>query len=144
MGDMGDYWRDVQASNKQRKILNLEAAELFDWGPISWTKHTDYHWSTYIGAPKLDFWPSTMKWTFREKRYHGDCQKLVNFIRNRIRESGGPYERGDADAYYGRRPHPRKKVGTQEVDLTNDRDIALFWLGYEENPTGKKDYGDAT
>lgn len=59
-----------------------------------------------------------------------------------------PYDRGDADAYYGRKPSPHKYVtdkdnpkSSKRVELTDDNEIAAYHAGYSSGDTGTKDYG---
>lgn len=56
------------------------------------------------------------------------------------------YERGDSDAYYGRRdtrPHIWNDGTGREV-ITEDQmtpdEIAAYWRGYDENPSDRKDW----
>lgn len=53
-----------------------------------------------------------------------------------------PYQRGDSDAYYGRRPVPHKwldDLGRRDETLTTD-EIREYRRGYEENPSDRKDW----
>lgn len=61
-------------------------------------------------------------------------------------ENGSPYDRGDADAFYGRKKKPHYYKGSV---LTGPRvnhndmqphEVAAYHAGYRENPSGKKDY----
>lgn len=59
---------------------------------------------------------------------------------------GDPYDRGDSDAYYRRSPTPHK--WTFPVDWRHERvedltpeEVREYWRGYEENPSGSKDWG---
>lgn len=63
--------------------------------------------------------------------------------------SGGPYDRGSADSYYGRKFSPHKivddpdssvKGARKRVPLTDPSEIAAYEAGYRENDD-KKDYG---
>jgi hypothetical protein len=60
---------------------------------------------------------------------------------------GGPYDRGSADAYYGRprRPHYFKDAtySSEEVLAAHmiQGEIDAYHAGYEGNQTGEKDYG---
>jgi hypothetical protein len=66
--------------------------------------------------------------------------------------SGGPYDRGAADSYYGRDPRPHKivpytgadgvKGQMQKVPLTDPAEIAAYKAGYSENDD-RKDYGES-
>jgi hypothetical protein len=66
---------------------------------------------------------------------------------------GGPYDRGAADAYYGRASKPHKVVPytgadgvkgqMQKVALTDPEEIAAYEAGYSEAEFGEKDYGES-
>ena len=57
------------------------------------------------------------------------------------------YDRGDSDAHYFRPPDPHIRIGNpglpytyiSEADMTPE-EIAAYWSGFDENPTGKKDW----
>jgi hypothetical protein len=58
--------------------------------------------------------------------------------------AGSPYDRGDSDAYY-QRPNPRPHkwadpLGAQRIDDLTPAEIADYWRGHDENPSGKKDW----
>ncbi len=63
--------------------------------------------------------------------------------------SGGPYDRGVADSYYGRKARPHKMVPAsdgvkgqmQMVSLTDPKEIAAYNAGYSENDD-RKNYGE--
>ena len=49
-------------------------------------------------------------------------------------EPGSPRDRGRADAYYGRRVLPNKRIGARSTtDLTPD-EVEEYQAGYEESP----------
>ena len=66
---------------------------------------------------------------------------------------GGPYDRGSADAYYGRPSRPHKMVPytgpnavqgqMEKVELTDPAEIAAYKAGYAEEDD-RKDYGEST
>ena len=68
------------------------------------------------------------------------------------KSSGGPYDRGAADSYYGRDPRPHKivpytgadgvKGQMQKVPLSDPAEIAAYKAGYSENDD-RKDYGES-
>lgn len=71
-------------------------------------------------------------------------QKQVN--EEHDKSHNGPYDRGAADSYYGRKPNPHKWVenadGTNtKVALTDPKEIAAYMAGYRENDD-RKDYGE--
>lgn len=54
---------------------------------------------------------------------------------------GSPYDRGSADAYYGRRFNPHRYVGTERVAIEKGtEDWQAYHAGYVEED-GQKDYG---
>ena len=59
---------------------------------------------------------------------------------------GGAYDRGSADAWYGRPCQPHYYVGdsyfsdrVEESDM-NEAEIAAYMKGYEDGPHDQKDY----
>jgi hypothetical protein len=66
---------------------------------------------------------------------------------------GSPYDRGAADAYYGRKSRPHKiapytgpdavKGQMQLLPLTDPAEIAAYEAGYREAEFGEKDYGES-
>lgn len=63
------------------------------------------------------------------------------------RVHGGPYDRGGADAWYGRKPKPHKyPEGTYngaEVILEDPEEIKAYWAGYYntyDDPTARKEW----
>lgn len=64
-------------------------------------------------------------------------------INDLITSSDTPYQRGDADRYYGRPydPHKRGPGGVWIRDLTDD-ERAEYERGYYENPSDRKDWGE--
>lgn len=63
-----------------------------------------------------------------------------------IRVSGGPYDRGSMDAYYGRGPSPHRwedahtNAAPKRIPLTDPTEVAQYYLGYEEQDD-RKDWG---
>lgn len=93
MGDMGDYFRDWDAYKRAMKAARLQEAEKlsFDaWrgaGIPGWTKHTPYHWSRDLCGDRMDYWPSTGKWRWRKRTFHGTPYDTARFIANRENEA---------------------------------------------------------
>ena len=58
---------------------------------------------------------------------------------------GGPYDRGSADRYYGRRFNPHYFVGgthqTPEITDLKPEEIAAYQAGWDEE-TDRKDWGE--
>jgi hypothetical protein len=51
------------------------------------------------------------------------------------------YDRGDADAYYGRKAKPHKMVDGKRVeDDLSDEEVKDYHKGYSENPSGTKSW----
>ena len=55
------------------------------------------------------------------------------------------FDRGDSDAYYRRPPEPHIWLDSlgqgrvSEADMTEEQ-VAAYWRGYDENPSGEKDW----
>lgn len=79
MGDMGEYYRDMDKADKARKERNLTKAN-----PEGWTQHTEYHWSRDLNGKRLDYWPSRNKFQYGGKVICGDVN---GFIKNRIKDT---------------------------------------------------------
>ncbi|WP_126975548.1 hypothetical protein [Frigidibacter oleivorans] len=63
-----------------------------------------------------------------------------------IAPHGSPYDRGDADAYYGRRFRPHKwldDMGVEEATDLSVEEIEAYTAGFDDNPSGRKPWGDA-
>ena len=72
MGEMGEIWRALKASDARRKQKNLEKADL-----TGFTKHTEWHYSCALQGDRLDYWPTKNKWRWRNQNYHGDVQSFI-------------------------------------------------------------------
>lgn len=79
------------------------------------------------------------------KRYLAEYERAMEA---HDRSHNGPYDRGGADAYYGRQFRPHKWVEDPDnpgqmmkVDLTDPAEIEAYRAGYSEE-TGRKDYGE--
>jgi hypothetical protein len=65
---------------------------------------------------------------------------------NYDKRHGGPYDRGSADAYYGRECEPHYFTGatyrSTEVLKANmtEEEIAAYMAGYNETPFGLKEW----
>jgi hypothetical protein len=87
MGDMGDLFRDWEEMKRQERQQRLEIANASDLP--DWTKHTSYHWSRMVAGQRLNWWPSTARWSWGKKKngkpeiFYGRQDDLLNFIRNR-------------------------------------------------------------
>lgn len=80
MSEMGDMFREMRESNKRHRSEQLaRVSPKLD--SSEWTKHTDWHYSKYIGPDKLDFWPSTDKFMFRGKVYKGGLNKMKKVLK---------------------------------------------------------------
>ena len=77
MGDMREAFDEMKAADKERKRRNLERAESSE---VDWVEHTDVHWSTTLQGDRLDYWPSTTRFRWRNRSYQGGVE---GFIRKR-------------------------------------------------------------
>ena len=79
-----------------------------------------------------------------EKMIASDTPKVTED--SSTRKHLGPYDRGDADAYYGRRADPHKYIdlpngNRQRVKLTDPAEINDYMDGYKNGDSGQKDWG---
>jgi hypothetical protein len=65
---------------------------------------------------------------------------------NYDKRHGGPYDRGSADAYYGREVNPHYYLGdtyqspkVEKVDMTEE-EIAAYIAGYNATPFAQKEW----
>lgn len=77
-------------------------------------------------------------------------KELIPIDESVNRVHGGPYDRGDADAYYGRPFNPHKMVdngrgngGKVPEKLTDPEEIAQYKAGYQSGDSGTKDWGES-
>lgn len=80
MSDRDPIWDFMKQRSKDKfdKDRNhfLSEAHLSDDG--GWTKHTEYHWSRYIGDKRLDYWPSRKKFQYDGQVIRGDVYKFIS------------------------------------------------------------------
>lgn len=81
---MGDLFRAMHAEQKIHKENRLKRASDL----IGWTKHTEYHWSRLLNGAKLNWWPTTNRWSYgmqgnRPMMHYGPQDALLAFIINR-------------------------------------------------------------
>ena len=57
---------------------------------------------------------------------------------------GSPYDRGTADSYYSRPPHPHKNNGANKEYNLTDAERVEYMIGYSDNEENgaKKDWGE--
>jgi hypothetical protein len=65
---------------------------------------------------------------------------------NYDKRHGGPYDRGSADAYYGRECEPHYYTGdtyqspkVEMIDMTEE-EIAAYMAGYNDTPFAQKEW----
>lgn len=93
MGDMGELfraWNEHKQKAKFRNLSNAKAAlDVFQEMPY-FTMHTEYHWSLWLDkddpTTRVDYWPSTNKWRYRNRNTQGNVQSFMGWISNRMRE----------------------------------------------------------
>ena len=69
---MGDVFKSMKEADKERRVNNLENADL-----SGFTRHDTYHYSCYLQEKRLDYWPSKNKWMWKGKIYHGKVQEFI-------------------------------------------------------------------
>ena len=128
MGDMGDVFREWDRQKKERREANLD-----EFDPDGWTKHTDYHFSQTVAGKRLDYWPSKKKWMYDGKVATGSVE---DFIAARDREA----ERLSAQgiAAQGKRPVKAQQSRIPKVSKASlDPQPSIF--DTDDRLTGKTD-----
>ena len=69
--------KDERKAKRQERMKNPEA------DPDGWTIHNPGHWSRDLLGYRLDYWPSTTKFRWKNRTRSGDVE---GFIRNRLAE----------------------------------------------------------
>ncbi len=83
MGDMGEFYRDIRGAGQVKRASNREtsAQYLTDRGISFESKNGGAHLIVCRGSNKVDFWPGTGKWIFRNKNIGGrGVKRLVKLI----------------------------------------------------------------
>lgn len=76
-------WAVFKALKRYRQAQGATRRETF-MGGIGWTKHTDAHWSYQLLGNRLDYWPGTDRFRWRNKTYNGG---VLGFISKREKEA---------------------------------------------------------
>lgn len=71
--------KDAVAHKKDERLKAFQAHPLSQ----QMEQHTLYHWSTALRGRRLEFWPTTQKWRWKDKNYWGTLQNFENFLRKR-------------------------------------------------------------
>jgi hypothetical protein len=92
MEDMFGALREDRRIQNAERLRQARASDL-----PGWTKHTEYHWSRILKGLRLNWWPSTQKWSYgtqgnRPHLHFGTQGDLLIFIneRERSEESNVP------------------------------------------------------
>lgn len=63
--DVTDFFKKQRLRKQERGRQRLT---LFDEIKAEWTQHSDYHFSRVVNGVRIDYWPSTGKYTLDNKR----------------------------------------------------------------------------
>ena len=82
MGDMGDIFKSLKEDRRVKKSSNKESSTqiLIDNGIEFESKNNGVHLIITCRSGKIDFWPSTGKWTPRGERDGRGISKLIRYI----------------------------------------------------------------
>lgn len=85
MSDMGDMFREMRMAKQRRRHENLVAETALMEADLdnTWSRHRVDHFSLELEGHTLQWWPSSRKWHWCGKTYHGKYTDLQAFIRNR-------------------------------------------------------------
>lgn len=79
MGDMGDTFREMRKDGQARRENQLAYnMEILDRSKISYDV---FNKGIQINIKKVAFYPSTNKWVFGGKTYHGNAFSFLGWLR---------------------------------------------------------------
>jgi hypothetical protein len=84
MGDIGDFWRDVNAARQEKRASNRASSpDLLREAGISFeSKNGGAHLIVKVRGHTIDFWPGTGLWIMRgSTKRHGGVRKLIAFVK---------------------------------------------------------------
>jgi hypothetical protein len=68
-----EIFDDLREERKAKRRERLETAD--DDG---WSKHTEHHWYRTVDGHKLDYWPSSNKYQYKNRMYRGAMAKFIS------------------------------------------------------------------
>ena len=71
--------KEAAHQKKQERLLEFAKSPLCR----QMEQHTLYHWSTALQGHRLEYWPTTRKWRWKDKNYWGTLTDFENFLRKR-------------------------------------------------------------
>jgi len=84
MGDMGDYYRDMDYAKKQKKIQNMkdnmEYLHEINANFISLNGSHQLNFRESFGV--ISFYPTTNKWVYKNQVFYGNAEKLMKWIKD--------------------------------------------------------------
>lgn len=86
MGDMRDEFDALKEYNKERRAKNFAEFKSLEDILVEvyhFKRHTEWHYNVMLDCDLLNYWPSSSKWHWRGKTYHGRTRHLLNFLENR-------------------------------------------------------------
>lgn len=87
MGDMGDIFKALKEDRKIKKDSNRVSSTqiLEDHGIEFESKNHGVHLIITCDTGKIDFWPSTGKWTPRGERSGRGISKLIVYVASKLK-----------------------------------------------------------
>lgn len=85
MGDMGEVFKLFRKHKQDKKSDNIKKSTqlLIDEGIDFITQNFGIHLIITCWRGKVDFWPSTGRWIFRDKDFRGrGVKSLIYYIKN--------------------------------------------------------------
>lgn len=82
MGDIGDFWNDLRAIDKEEREFNkTNHREGLDYYGIKYTvKNNGFHLIVECDNKTVDFWPSTGRWKDRKGKKGKGLINLVKYL----------------------------------------------------------------
>lgn len=82
MSEMGEIFGCIKSATKARKARRLQEFEESNLGTLL-TEHSPYHKSTTLQGNRLDYWPTTCRWRWKDQNYWGTLNDFINFLDKR-------------------------------------------------------------
>lgn len=73
-----------ERTDERRWIINLTDVQPLR---VYFTIHNEFHWSLDLLGDRLNYWPSTNKWRWRNETHRGSVSMLQEFIGTHIQEA---------------------------------------------------------
>ena len=63
------------------------------------TEHGEFHYSFQLGNVRVDYWPSSSRWRYKNKAYFGNQRSITGFVERRLKSAkrNNKFPKGTSD-----------------------------------------------